>query len=79
MSLALILERAPELVVAAQAGSLTEARGVLPEIAGTVDVALVDLNLPEQTTVPKDASVVRLDAVYRTEQPGRGPQRRITT
>jgi hypothetical protein len=37
---------------------------VLPEIAGTVDVALVDLNLLEQTTVPEDASVVRLDAVH---------------
>lgn len=45
--LALILEREPDLVVAAQAGSLAEARAVLPEIASTVDVALVDLQLPD--------------------------------
>ena len=47
LPLALILEREPDLVVVAQAGSLTEARAVLPEIAGTVDVALVDLQLPD--------------------------------
>jgi DNA-binding NarL/FixJ family response regulator len=45
--LALILEREPDLVVAAQAGSLTEARAVLAEITGTFDVALVDLHLPD--------------------------------
>jgi DNA-binding NarL/FixJ family response regulator len=47
MPLALILEREPDLIVAAQAGSLTEARAVLPKIAGTIDVALVDLQLPD--------------------------------
>lgn len=47
LPLALILEREPDLVVAAQAGSLGEARALLPEIAGTVDVALVDLHLPD--------------------------------
>ena len=45
--LAMILEREPDLVVVAQAGSLAEARAVLPEIAGRVDVALVDLQLPD--------------------------------
>ena len=44
---ALILEREQDLVVAAQVGSLTEARAVLPEIAGTVDVALVGVQLPD--------------------------------
>ena len=47
LPLALILEREPDLIVAAQAGSLTETRVMLPEIAGTVDVALVDLQLPD--------------------------------
>jgi CheY-like chemotaxis protein len=45
--LAMILEREPDLAVVAQAGSLAEARAVLPEIAGRVDVALVDLQLPD--------------------------------
>jgi DNA-binding NarL/FixJ family response regulator len=45
--LAMILEREPDLVVVAQAGSLAEARAVLPEIAGRVDVALIDLLLPD--------------------------------
>ena len=47
LPLALILEREPDLMVVAQAGSLAEARAVLPEIAGRVDVALVDLHLPD--------------------------------
>ena len=47
MPLAMILEREPDLVVVAQAGSLAEARAVLPEIAGRVDVALIDLQLPD--------------------------------
>lgn len=47
LPLALILERETDLVVAAQAGSLGEARAVLPEIAGQIDVALVDLQLPD--------------------------------
>jgi DNA-binding NarL/FixJ family response regulator len=47
LPLALILEREPDLRVVAQTGSLAEARAVLPEIAGQVDVALVDLQLPD--------------------------------
>lgn len=47
LPLALILEREPDLLVAAQAGSLAESRAVLPAIAGQVDVALVDLQLPD--------------------------------
>jgi DNA-binding NarL/FixJ family response regulator len=45
--LALILEREPDLLVGAQAGSLVETRAVLTAIAGQVDVALVDLQLPD--------------------------------
>ena len=37
----------PICCVVAQAGSLAEARAMLPEIAGQVDVALVDLQLPD--------------------------------
>lgn len=47
LPLTLILEREPDLVVVAQAGSLAEARAMLPEIAGRVDVALVDLQLTD--------------------------------
>jgi DNA-binding NarL/FixJ family response regulator len=47
LPLAIILEREPDLVVAAQAGLLAEARGALPEFAGLIDVALVDLQLPD--------------------------------
>lgn len=47
LPLALILEREPDLVVAAQAGSLAEARAQLPEITRRIDVALVDLQLPD--------------------------------
>ena len=45
--LALVLEREPDLLVLSQAGSLAEARAKLPEIAGMVDIALVDLHLPD--------------------------------
>jgi DNA-binding NarL/FixJ family response regulator len=47
LPLALILEREPDLTVVAQAGSLAGTRAVLPDIAGMVDVALVDLHLPD--------------------------------
>jgi two-component system response regulator DevR len=47
LPLALILEHEPDLVVAAEAGSLTGARSVLPEFAGIADVALIDLQLPD--------------------------------
>jgi two-component system nitrate/nitrite response regulator NarL len=43
----MILEREPDLVVVAQTGSLAEVRAMLPEIVGQVDVALVDLQLPD--------------------------------
>jgi DNA-binding NarL/FixJ family response regulator len=45
--LALVLEREPDLIVATQAGSLAEARAALPEMARMIDVALVDLRLPD--------------------------------
>ena len=45
--LALVLERERDLIVLSQAGSLSEARSKLPEIAGMVDIALVDLHLPD--------------------------------
>ena len=45
--LALVLEREPDLTVAVQTGSLAETRVALPTIAKRVDVALVDLHLPD--------------------------------
>ena len=45
--LALVLEREPDLTVAVQTGSLTETRATLPQIVKRVDVALVDLHLPD--------------------------------
>jgi DNA-binding NarL/FixJ family response regulator len=45
--LALVLERERDLIVLSQAGSLSEARTKLPEISGMVDIALVDLHLPD--------------------------------
>ncbi len=45
--LALSLEREPDLMVAAQTGSLAETRAALPQVAKLVDVALVDLHLPD--------------------------------
>lgn len=45
--LAFMLEREPDLTVAAQAGSLAEARQALADGAGQIDVALIDLQLPD--------------------------------
>jgi len=45
--LALVLERERDLIVLSQVGSLSEARTKLPEISGMVDIALVDLHLPD--------------------------------
>ena len=45
--LALVLERERDLIILSQAGSLSEARTKLPEISGMVDIALVDLHLPD--------------------------------
>lgn len=45
--LAFMLDREPDLTVVAQAGSLAEARAVLVTAAPCVDVALVDLRLPD--------------------------------
>jgi len=47
LPLAMILEREPDLVVVAQAGSLAEARAVLAEVIDRVDVALIELRLPD--------------------------------
>jgi DNA-binding NarL/FixJ family response regulator len=63
LPLSVILEREPDLMVVAQAGSLAEARAVLPEIAGRVDVALVDLQLP-------DGNGVEFVRDLRTANPG---------
>ena len=48
--LAFMFEREPDFAVVGEAGSLAEARGVLEGLAGsggTVDVAVVDMNLPD--------------------------------
>ena len=45
--LAFMLEREPDLTVTAQAGSLAEARQALADGAAAVDVALIDLQLPD--------------------------------
>lgn len=47
--LAHILEREPDITVVAQAGSCADARALLPEHATQIDVALVDLSLPDGT------------------------------
>src|SRR5215207_2588333 len=46
-ALAFMFEREPEFVVAGQAGSLAEARAFLRKAADGVDVAVVDLALPD--------------------------------
>jgi DNA-binding NarL/FixJ family response regulator len=46
-SLALILKREPDLAVLAQAGSVVDARDMLGGVPGGVDVALIDLQLPD--------------------------------
>jgi DNA-binding NarL/FixJ family response regulator len=45
--LAFMLEREPDLTVVASPGSLSEARAALEKAGLAVDVALVDLNLPD--------------------------------
>lgn len=45
--LAILLERESDLEVTGQAGSLAEARAMLRDLAGQIDVALVDLQLPD--------------------------------
>jgi two-component system nitrate/nitrite response regulator NarL len=45
--LAFMLDREPDLVVVAQAGSVAEAREVLEDAGVTVDLVLVDLDLPD--------------------------------
>jgi DNA-binding NarL/FixJ family response regulator len=49
LPLAIVLEREPDLKVIAQAGSLAEARAVLRDAGPEVDVALVDLDLPDSS------------------------------
>ncbi len=46
-TLALILKREPDLAVLAQAGSVVDAREMLVGVRGGVDVALIDLQLPD--------------------------------
>ena len=45
--LAFMLEREPDLTVVAEAGSLAEARRALADGAADIDVALIDLQLPD--------------------------------
>lgn len=45
--LAFMLEREPDLTVIAQAASLSEAREALREAEGKIDLAVVDLHLPD--------------------------------
>ncbi|MCC6756267.1 MAG: response regulator transcription factor, partial [Solirubrobacterales bacterium] len=45
--LTFMLEREPDLTVVAQAGSLQEAREILAAQADSIDLALVDLRLPD--------------------------------
>ncbi len=45
--LAFMLEREPDMTVLAQAGSLAEARAILTEFPRLIDVAIVDLRLPD--------------------------------
>ena len=45
--LAFMFEQEPDFAVVAQAGSLTEARRALEKLSESVDVAVVDVNLPD--------------------------------
>jgi two-component system nitrate/nitrite response regulator NarL len=45
--LAFMLDREPDMAVVAQADSVTQARSLLPELADKVEVALIDLRLPD--------------------------------
>ena len=47
--LAMVLDREPDLRVVAQAGSLAEAREAIELLDGEVDLALLDLHLPDGT------------------------------
>jgi DNA-binding NarL/FixJ family response regulator len=47
--LAMVLDREPDMGVVAQAGSLAEAREAIEHLDGEVDLALLDLHLPEGT------------------------------
>lgn len=47
MPLAILLDQEPDLTVIGQAGSLAEARPMVRRLAGQIDVALVDLLLPD--------------------------------
>src|SRR5690349_2114879 len=44
---AYVLEREADLTVVAQASSLAEVRALLPDFAGIIDVALIDLHYPD--------------------------------
>src|SRR5918994_6006865 len=46
-ALAFMFEREPEFIVAGQAGSLAEARAFMRKVPDGIDVAVVDLALPD--------------------------------
>jgi DNA-binding NarL/FixJ family response regulator len=46
-AIAFMIDREPDLCVSAHAGSIAEARELLPEATGQIDVALVGLHLPD--------------------------------
>jgi RNA polymerase sigma factor (sigma-70 family) len=48
---AYILDREADLTVVAQAGSLADVRALLPDVAGRIDVALIDLQFPDGTGI----------------------------
>jgi DNA-binding NarL/FixJ family response regulator len=73
--LAILLDREPDIAVVAQAGSLAEARARLAEAEVAVDVAVVDLGLPDgdgvelvrdlRATNPEGAVMVLTSSVDR--------------
>ena len=76
-ALAFMLEREPDMAVVGQAGSLAEARQLLEEVGPVIDVAIVDLNLPdgngvelvsELQTVCRQGSVLILAATLDNRQ-----------
>src|SRR5690242_13110312 len=46
---AYVLEREADLTVVAQASSLSEVRALLPDFAGLIDVAVIDLHFPDDS------------------------------
>ena len=69
------VEREPDLEVVAQAGSLTEARAEVSDKAQRIDLALVDLLLPDGigTDVIRDLRATRPDVPVLVLTVARGP------